>query len=104
MAALGADAATRAAWAERAAAQRIEIEPENVSAVRLFLGLSTQWRTMAITGGSTVMIVRTSLDYASLGVVAGALGITLDDEVLAGVRLMEAEALEAMTEQLRVSA
>ena len=54
--------------------------------VRLMLACATQWRT----GPCGV----TGLDYNALFLVAGALGVNVDEKVLNGIRLLEGLSLE----------
>lgn len=67
--------------------------PANWAALRVFLSLATQWRRAGMEG------VRTGLDYRALPVVAGALGIPADADLLARLRVLEGEALRVMGEE-----
>lgn len=78
--------------------EAIEILPANADACRLFFAAGTQWRSLAVAVGPRAMIVRTSIDYGALGVVAAALKIDLDASLLAQVQVMEVEAAAAMAE------
>lgn len=75
----------------------VEVEPENVDAVRLFFALQTQWRMEQLTGASgknTVnVLVRTGLDYGVLPGICTALCITPDEALLGALRTLEAETL-----------
>ncbi len=64
--------------------------PENWGAMRIFLAMDTQWRRAGMAG------IATGLDYAVLSVVAGALAIGLDADLLARLRVLEGAALTAM--------
>lgn len=74
-----------------------EIWDINAGAFRIFLDLSTQWRSVALTGLDRVLLRRTGLDYAALAAVLTLRGVKgrsrarLFDEV----RVLEAAALEA---------
>lgn len=91
---LPAEMAARLAARAQASAQpeAIGIWPENWQAVRTFLGMETQWRRAGLRG------MPTGLDYGVLPVVAGALGIAVDAELLARLRVLEGAALAAMLE------
>ena len=73
-----------------AAPAEIEVHPENWPAVRLFIGLGTQWRRAGMAG------VPTGLDYAAIPAVAGMLGLTADEDLLRRLRVLETEALDVM--------
>ena len=89
-------AAWLAASAQPAAAETaIGIWPENWDAMRLFLGMETQWRRAGMSG------VATGLDYAVAPVVAGALGIALDSGCFDRLKILEGAALRAMAERNR---
>jgi hypothetical protein len=68
----------------------IEIMPENWPALRVFLGLETQWRRAGLGG------VAVGLDYGALPVVAGCLGIPTDADLLARLKVLEGAAISAM--------
>lgn len=74
----------------RPASQVCELLPENWPAMRLFLAMDTQWRRAGMTG------VPTGLDYAAIPAVAGMLGLPADEDLLARLRVLEAEAVKAM--------
>lgn len=69
----------------------VEVEPENVAAVRVFLAAQTQWRMQPLSNGKYNLLVRTGLDYAVLPVICTALCITADETLLAGLRILEGE-------------
>ena len=68
----------------------VEIWPDNVQTVNVFVAMSTQWRSGM--GGAT------GLDYAGLPFVMRTCGVRHVDraDVFAGVRAMENEALTVM--------
>lgn len=68
----------------------VEVMPENWGAMRIFLAMDTQWRRAGMAG------VATGLDYAALPVVAAALALALDADLLARLRIAEGAALVAM--------
>jgi hypothetical protein len=85
----------------RPAARVTEIEEDDEGrAVRLFEGLATQWNwsTMTVSNGLGGISVpmRTGLRYEALPVVAGALGLAVDRQVLADLQLIEQTALSTM--------
>lgn len=67
--------------------------PENWDAVRVFTACATQWR---ISAGH-----RTGLDYAALYAVIQMLGITANEDLLARIQVLEAEALKEFSWQAR---
>lgn len=78
-----------------------EIEEDDEGcAVRLFQGLATQWNwstmTVAAGMGSVSVPTRTGLRYEAVAVVAGALGLVVDRQVLADLQLIEHAALAAL--------
>lgn len=77
----------------------VEIEPENRDAFRVFLRVMSQWRGQPIVAGTKLIFLRSGLEYATLPVVAQALGLVLDEELLDAVRVMEAEALLVHTQR-----
>lgn len=76
----------------------VEVEPENVDAVRLFFALQTQWRQTPLSNGKITMLVRTGLDYGVLPVTCTALCITFDEDALAKLQLLEGETLRILGE------
>jgi hypothetical protein len=95
VAGLGLPAALAARLAPPAPPEVIEVWPENWDAMRIFLGLETQWRRAGMAG------VPVGLDYAALPVVATALGVPLLEDLLARLRILEGAALTAMAEKAR---
>lgn len=71
----------------------VEIMPENWDAMRLFVGMETQWRRAGMTG------IATGLDYGALPVVAGALGLAVQEDLMGRLRLIENAALAALLER-----
>lgn len=67
-----------------------------VDSWRLFMGMSTQWKTAGQLG------LRTGLEYGVLDAVAHSLAIPvpLDKRIFADIRLMEAVALEEWTKRV----
>lgn len=55
--------------------------------------MATQWRRAGLSG------VATGLDYAALPAVCAATGITLDDDLLGRVQVIERSAVTAMLEK-----
>jgi hypothetical protein len=86
-------AAGLAASAQPAAAEAVEVMPENWGAMRVFLGMETQWRRAGMAG------VAVGLDYGALPVVAGALGVTADADLFGRLRILEGAALAVMAER-----
>lgn len=83
-------AAGLAASAAPPAPEMVEVMPENWGAMRIFLAMQTQWRRAGLSG------IACGLDYAALPVVAGALAVALDADLLARLRIAEGAALVAM--------
>lgn len=71
------------------------VPPDIWPAVRLFVACSTQWRRAGLQG------VPVGLDYAALIAVAPALGVAVDAELLDDIRILEAAALEVLSEEYR---
>ena len=78
--------------ASAAPSEVTEVWPENWDAMRVFLGMETQWRRAGMAGACV------GLDYAVLPIVAGALAIAVDEDLLARLRVMEGAAVKAMAE------
>lgn len=97
LAALGIEgAAAQALWGDEepnSPAPTVEVWPEHEPALRLFIGMRTQWR-MGF-GGPV------GLDYAVLPLVARAVGLRrgMAHKAFADVQAMEAAALEWMAEK-----
>jgi len=67
--------------------------PENWGALRVFLGMETQWRRGGMAG------VATGLDYTAIPIVCGMLGVAADADLLARLRVIEGAALTIMAER-----
>jgi hypothetical protein len=83
-------AARLRAEARGAAPEDVEVLPDNWPAVRLFCAMGTQWRRAGMSGTAT------GFDYGALPIVAGALGLGLDEDLLGRLQVMEGEALKLM--------
>ena len=103
----GATEEQLAAYVTAPSIRRIEVEPENAGAVRLFHAMGSQWKVVSLqlSDGkrNRAMLVRTGLDFAALPVVAGAYGTALDPAVLDALRILESETLQVETRQRRRS-
>lgn len=71
----------------------VEVEPENVDAVRLFRGMRTQWQRMQLSNGRGVVLHHLGFNYASLPAVADALDLKVDARLFDDFQFMEATAL-----------
>lgn len=78
-----------------------EVMAENVTAVRLFVALRTQWRTVALSTMAKALIVQTGLDYAAVETTARLKRLELVDGDFDRLQVMEAEALAAFAEERR---
>lgn len=87
-AAVAAELARRGAR-RGATAATIEVAPDEVDAVGLFMALGTQWRWHAMVGQ------RLGLVYEAIAPAAAALGIALTPSLFADLRTMEGAALAA---------
>lgn len=85
------------------AARQIHVEPENVDAVRIFVRLQSQWKVSSLSAGRKAVLVYTGLDYTAVPVVAAALGITVDDNVLGKINVMERESMRIREHRLQQS-
>jgi hypothetical protein len=70
----------------------IEVEPENWNACRLFVAMDTQWKMLPVQVKRGTALLRTGLDYSGLAAVAAGLQIALEPDLMAGLKLLEAEA------------
>lgn len=59
--------------------------------MRLFLRLGTQWNWASLNAGLRGALVRTGLKYEAVPIVASAMGLTLDEALLDGLRVLESE-------------
>lgn len=80
---------------EEASGPPVEVFPDNLTTVNVFIAMSTQWRTAGMDG------VRTGLDYAALPGVLRLMSVKRSEwtEVFEGVRVMEEVALSKLREQ-----
>lgn len=76
--------------AQAAEPEALGIMPANWPALRVFLNLGTQWCRAGADGAPV------GLDYAVVPVVAGMLAVPADSDLLARLRVLEAEALRVM--------
>lgn len=81
-----------AAWQARPKGE-IEVWAENWEAMTVWLAMGTQWRVAGLTG------LPIGLDYAALPVVTGALGLRLDEGLLARLRVMEDTAVQELVKR-----
>jgi hypothetical protein len=87
----------------RAAAQPavFRVHPANVTAVRLFQGMQTQWNMIVASSLGGALLLQTGLKYEALDRVARGLGIEEGPDDFRRLQLMEAEALLAWSEARR---
>jgi len=69
----------------------VDVWPCNWNTVQLFMAMSTQWRVS--------MNGPIGLDYVALPVVSRALGIRITPKRMAGIRIMESEALTIFSQR-----
>lgn len=81
-----------ALWDAPAETPAVEILPECMAAVELFLACSTQWRVAGQAG------LPIGLDYAAVAVVARARRTRLDAELLGDLQIVESAAAAAIAE------
>ncbi len=81
--------------------QKIEVEPENWNAVRVFIALQTQWHYQPRSNGKVSLLSRTGLDYTAVPVVCSAHALDLDEELLTQIRALESESLAIYAERDR---
>lgn len=74
------------------------VHPDNASAVRLFLGMATQWNMITINTLERVQLRQVGLRYEALDRVARGLGIDEQPGDFMRVQLMEAAALTALAQ------
>ena len=79
----------------------VEVEPENVNAVRLFQSMQTQWNRIGLAAGFKAAIMRIGLRYEALPVVAAALGVAVGEHELQALQIMESEAIRIDHERQR---
>lgn len=68
----------------------VEIWPENIETVEIFLACRTQWRRDAMNGSLL------GLRYADVAATLDMMAVGDRKEVFGGIRVMEAEALEVL--------
>lgn len=68
----------------------VEVWPENIETVEVFLACRTQWRRDAMNGALL------GLRYADVAATLDMLAVGERKEVFEGIRVMEAEALEVL--------
>ncbi|TCK96252.1 DUF1799 domain-containing protein [Paraburkholderia sp. BL9I2N2] len=83
---------------EQQAENDFEVYPENWRAVQVFLALSTQWRTVAISTMTRARLIHTGLDYAAIEPVFRMMGIKPKRcaAIFQKLRVMEEAALDAL--------
>lgn len=84
--------------AAQAEPKSLMVHPDNVTAVKLFDALRTQWNLVALSTMERSEIRRTGLRYEVLKPVARLLGLKLAADDFTRLQLMEAEALVAWAE------
>jgi hypothetical protein len=71
--------------------------PEHVAIVTAFLACATQWRVVTVGGGfAPSRLLWLGLDYAGARIGMEAAGMAITPSLWSGVRLMEAEARDAL--------
>lgn len=79
--------------------EALDVHPDNVAAVRLFLAMSTQWRQDSLSTMQKAMLIRTGLDYGVLEPTARMAGLgEVTTDTFTRLRVMETGALEAFRE------
>lgn len=86
---------------EARAPETFEVLGPNVTAVRLFEAMATQWTMVSLTTLDRARLVPTGLRYEVLDRVARGLGIEERPGDFERIRLMEGEALAAWAEERR---
>jgi len=70
--------------------EALPILRENWDVIRVFMQMRTQWRRAGATGAMS------GIDYSALDIVAKALGVDLDAELLGKIQRMEFAVLEEL--------
>lgn len=70
----------------------------NWDAVRAFIGLQTQWRTVSLSTSERSRVIRTGIDYGVVPITLKLLGIKRRRDVFARLQMIEGFAIEAMSE------
>jgi hypothetical protein len=94
-------AAARARLMPPRAATVLPIHPDNVTAVKLFQALRTQWRLVPLSTMDRAEIRQVGLDYAAIEVTARLARLELEENDFARIQIMEAAALTAFSELRR---
>lgn len=81
----------------------VEIEPENANAVRLFLGMQSQWNWTTLSAGFKAARVRTGLRYEALPIVAAAHHFILDAALLGQIAILEDETIAVESARIRAA-
>ncbi len=89
----------RAAFTRSVQPDAFPIMPVNETAVRLFLALSTQWKTTALSTMSSARLVRIGLDYGVVEPTARLAGLDLGEGDFRRLQILEASALKAWSEE-----
>ena len=74
------------------------VYPENWPAVQVFLALTTQWRTVAVSTWGSARLIQTGLDYSAIEPVMKLTGVKPKRRaaIFEKVRIMEEAALDAL--------
>lgn len=93
---MGIDAAAAKEWVEDQTNviddQQVEILPDNQPVWALFSAACNQWRHVGMGGVS-------GLDIVAVNIVAEAMNMTLDEDMLARLRIIECEVVSKMRER-----
>lgn len=73
----------------------VELAPDEVAAVTLFLALGTQWQRHPMSG------VFLGLNYASIPTTTGMMDIAMDPQLFGDLQIMEQAALDALAQRPR---
>jgi len=77
----------------------LDILFDNVTAVRLFAAMQTQWRTVTLSTMSAARLIRTGLDYGVLDVTARMSGLEPKPTDFIRLQIMEVTAINAWAEE-----
>lgn len=91
-------AANRAALMPKVETEDFRVFPENVTAVRCFQAMATQWKMLSVNTMDRAEIRQVGLDYGVLESTARLAGLSMSPDDFDRVRVMEAEALTAWAE------
>jgi len=92
-------AAARARLLSQSADQVIAVHPDNVTAVKLLMVLTTQWQTVAASTMNRSQILRVGLNYAAIEPTARMSGLELTPDDFGRLRYLETECLAAWSEE-----